>query len=274
MPPLLMGVINVTPDSFSDGGRFLSACAACDHGLKLVGEGADWLDIGGESTRPGAAPVSVQEELDRTVPVIEAIRREAPTAISIDTSCPEVARAAFAAGASLWNDVRALSREGSLEVARDLKAQVCLMHMQGAPSTMQIAPRYTDVVAEVIDYLNSRIAALVDLGHDKGQILVDPGIGFGKTVAHNLALLRAVPEIERDTGCPVLIGASRKSLIGLIDPAATSPIRRLGGSLAIALDAARRGAHILRVHDVFETRQALAVAAALGGASITTSQSG
>jgi dihydropteroate synthase len=264
--PRIMGVVNVTPDSFSDGGRFLAASQARDHGLGLLDTGADWLDIGGESTRPGAQPVSEQEELDRVIPVIEAIRAVVDAPLSVDTSTPAVARAAQAAGASLWNDVRALTRPDALECAARLNMKLCLMHMQGTPTTMQAQPDYDDVVGEVIEYLLSRVAACEIAGLKRSHIWVDPGIGFGKTLTHNLALLNAIQRIERETGCAVLIGASRKSLIAMIDASAEKPDQRLAGSLAIALHAAAQGAHVLRVHDVAETRQALLVQAALLGA--------
>ena len=261
--PQIMGVVNVTPDSFSDGGLFADVTRARDHALALAGEGADWIDIGGESTRPGAAPVTEAEELARIIPVIEAIRAVSEVAISVDTSSPGVARAAFAAGASLWNDVRALTRPGAMDAAVSLNARVCLMHMRGEPGHMQTAPAYDDVVAQVIEFLNSRIAACEVAGLKRTRLWVDPGIGFGKTLAHNIALLQATARLERDTGCAVLIGASRKSMIGQIDPNADTPDKRLPGSLAIALDAARQGARVLRVHDVAATRQALLVARAL-----------
>jgi dihydropteroate synthase len=259
--PLLMGIVNVTPDSFSDGGRFFARTDAVDHALHLAQSGADWLDIGGESTRPGAAPVSMEEELDRVLPVIEALRARIDTLLSIDTMKPAVALAALAAGARLWNDVSGFRAAESLAVAAQLKAPVAIMHMQGEPRTMQAAPHYEDVVAEVGDFLAQQAQALARAGAP--EVWIDPGIGFGKTLAHNLALIRAIPDLKARTGRPLLFGASRKSLIAKVDPKADTPDQRLGGSLALALYAAEAGADMLRVHDVAETRQALAVAAAL-----------
>lgn len=259
--PLLMGIVNVTPDSFSDGGRFFSVQAATDHALRLVAEGADWLDIGGESTRPGAAPVTAEEELDRVLPVIEALARRVATPLSIDTMKPAVAEAGLAAGARLWNDVTGFRSPANLAKARALKAPVVVMHMQGEPQTMQAAPRYDDVVAEVAAFLKAQAEGLEAAGVP--EIWIDPGIGFGKTLAHNLALIRAIPTLKNETQRALLCGASRKSLIAKIDPKAEAPTQRLGGSLALALAAAEAGADMLRVHDVAETRQALAVAAAL-----------
>ena len=256
-PPLIMGIVNVTPDSFSDGGLFQSTQAAVAHGLRLAAEGADWLDIGGESTRPGAAPVSVQEELERVLPVIEALRQRTPTPLSIDTMKPAVARAALAAGASLWNDVTGFRDQESMHAAVRLKAPVAVMHMQGEPRTMQAAPHYTDVVQEVGAFLKTQADLLAEGG--VGQIWIDPGIGFGKTLEHNVALIRAIPALKAMTGRPLLFGASRKSMIAKIDPAATGSGDRLGGSLALALAAAQAGADRLRVHDVKETAQALRV---------------
>lgn len=259
-----MGVVNATPDSFSDGGRFFGEAAAVSHALALLDAGADILDLGGESTRPGAEPVSETEELDRIVPVVAAIRRARPDAvISIDTMKPEVMRAAAQAGAQIWNDVTALSfAPDSLDAAAELGCGVMLMHMQGEPGTMQADPRYDDVVAEVRDYLAARAEAAVAAGVARERIWLDPGLGFGKTVDHNLALLRAIPELKT-LGFPVLIGASRKSLIARLDPLGAGPEDRLGGSLALALWSAANGADVVRVHDVRETAQALAVWRAL-----------
>ncbi len=256
-----MGIVNVTPDSFSDGGRFFATEAAIAHGLKLAEESADWLDIGGESTRPGAAPVSVQEELDRVLPVIEALRARIETPLSIDTMKPAVAQVALAAGAALWNDVTGFRDPENLAMAAEIKAPVAVMHMQGEPRTMQASPHYDDVVAEVGAYLETQANRLAGAGVP--EIWIDPGIGFGKTLAHNLALIRAIPALKARTGRPLLFGASRKSMIAKIDPKAETPDQRLGGSLALALYAAEAGADMLRVHDVAQTRQALAVAAAL-----------
>lgn len=258
-----MGIVNVTPDSFSDGGRLGSVEAAVAHGMRLVAEGADVLDIGGESTRPGADPVSEPEEIARVAPVIEGLRARWDGRISIDTMKPEVARAAVAAGATMWNDVTALTHSAdSAAVAGELGCEVVLMHMKGEPRTMQADPRYEDVVAEVRDYLSDRAAAAMAAGVARGKIWLDPGIGFGKTLAHNLALTAGLEALV-EPGFPVLYAASRKRTIAMIDPTATDPGDRLGGSLALALEGARRGAAMVRVHDVRETVQALKVQAAL-----------
>jgi len=262
--PLIMGVVNVTPDSFSDGGQFLAADAAVAHARRLIAEGADMLDIGGESTRPGAAPVGEAEEIDRVVPVIEAIRRESGIPLSVDTMKPAVARAAIAAGATMWNDVTALGWSAdSLPAAADLGCKVVLMHMRGEPRTMQAAPRYDDVVAEVADFLAVRAEAALAAGVAREKIWLDPGIGFGKTAEHSLALLRNLGRLVA-LGFPLLVGASRKSSIARIAGDASGADQRLGGSIAIALAAARAGVAAIRVHDVAETRQALAVARAIG----------
>ncbi len=259
--PHVMGVLNVTPDSFSGGGRINTAATRA---LAMLEAGADLIDIGGESTRPGAEAVSEREELLRVVPAITALRAQTDAAISIDTMKPAVAAKAFAAGANIWNDVRALAEPGALECAAELGGPVLLMHMAGDPRSMQARPHYEDVVAEVIGFLRARLTAAHAAGIS--DIWVDPGIGFGKTLAHNLALLNAIARIGAETGRPVLIGASRKSFIEKIDPSATNPAKhRLGGSLAIALHAAQAGAAMLRVHDVAETVQALKVWRALGG---------
>jgi dihydropteroate synthase len=256
-----MGILNVTPDSFSDGGRFLDRAAALAQGRALVAEGADILDVGGESTRPGAASVSVQEELDRVIPVIEALAGELRVPLSIDTSKPEVMRAAVAAGAALINDVAALRRPGALAAAAEAGVPVCLMHMRGEPGTMQRQPMYRDVVAEVRDFLAGRVAACETAGIPRDRLLVDPGFGFGKTLAHNLALLRDLAAL-RGLGVPVLAGLSRKSMIGaLLDGAPVG--ERLYGSLAAAVLAVERGAAIVRVHDVAPTVQALRIVAAV-----------
>jgi dihydropteroate synthase len=263
---LLMGIVNVTPDSFSDGGRFLHADAAVAHAHRLITEGADVLDIGGESTRPRAEPVGEAEEIARVIPVIEAIRRESPIAISVDTMKPAVARAAIAAGATMWNDVTALDvAPGSLALAAELGCEVVLMHMRGEPRTMQASPRYDDVVAEVASFLAARAEAAIAAGVGRDKIWLDPGIGFGKTSRHSLALLRNLDRIIA-LGFPVLVGASRKSAIARIARDQSAEDQRLGGSIAVALAAARAGAAMIRVHDVAETRQALAVAAAIGQA--------
>lgn len=252
-----MGIVNVTPDSFSDGGQYVGDERAFAHALALTQAGADILDIGGESTRPGARPVSTQEELDRVIPVIERLGQETPVRISIDTMKPEVARAAIGAGARLWNDVSALrASPQSLIVAAKLDIPVVLMHMLGEPGTMQEKPYYDDVVTEVIFFLKKRAKTAIKAGVHSENIIVDPGIGFGKRLDDNLALMRDLPRIIDETGYPVLFGASRKSFIEKLDPGA-APDARLGGSLASALWAARAGAYALRVHDVRETAQAI-----------------
>jgi len=261
--PQVMGVVNVTPDSFSDGGQFLDPAAARDHALGLLEAGADWLDIGGESTRPGAEPVSEAEELDRVVPVIEAILAERPDAlISIDTMKPGIARAAVGAGASMWNDVNALRADGARETAAALDCLVCLMHMQGEPRTMQANPRYDAVVSDVARFLGQQVGAAMAAGVDRDRILLDPGIGFGKTLEHNLELMAGLEHLS-GLGFPILFGASRKRFIQAIDQTAIEASDRLGGSLAAALHAARAGCALIRVHDVRETVQALKVQAAL-----------
>jgi dihydropteroate synthase len=259
----IMGVVNATPDSFSDGGQFLDPVAAARHGLKLVEDGADILDIGGESTRPGADDVPAAEEIKRTVPVIEALRREkARAVVSIDTRKPEVAKAAVSAGAEIWNDVTALTyAPESVETAAGLSCDIVLMHAQGDPKTMQKDPHYDDVVEEVYAYLAARIEACVKAGVEEARLIVDPGIGFGKTVTHNLLLLANLSRF-RDLGRPVLLGASRKRFIGALDR--NSPASdRLGGSLAAVLAGLRQGVSVFRVHDVAATRQAIAVAKAI-----------
>lgn len=268
MTPQVMGIVNVTPDSFSDGGRFVSAERAIDHAMRLVEQGADVLDIGGESTRPGAAPVTEAEEVDRVAPVVAAIRARWDGAISVDTMKPGVARAAVAAGATMWNDVTALGHApDSLGTAADLGCEVVLMHMKDEPRTMQDAPHYEDVVGEVVAYLAGRARAAMAAGVARERIWLDPGIGFGKTLAHNLALTARLDALTA-LGFPVLYAASRKRTIQAIDPAAVDADDRLGGSIALALEGARRGARMVRVHDVRETVQALkvhmAVAAAAG----------
>lgn len=257
----VMGVLNVTPDSFSDGGRFASVAEAVDAALALAGEGADIVDVGGESTRPGARPVPVADELARVVPVVAGLRRASDVLISVDTSEPAVMEAAVAAGADLINDVRALRRPGALAAAARLQVPVVLMHMQGEPATMQQAPAYADVVAEVLGFLADRIAACITAGLPMASLIIDPGFGFGKRPADNLALLEGLHRF-RARGVPLLVGLSRKSLIGHLTGAAIA--ERRGGSIALALAARAKGADILRVHDVADTVQALAVAAALG----------
>jgi dihydropteroate synthase len=261
-----MGIVNVTPDSFSDGGQFFEPSAALTHARRLIAEGADILDLGGESTRPGAAPVSEVEELRRIIPLIQAIRLDSAVPLSIDTVKPAVARAAMLAGADMWNDITALSHApDSADVAAALGCQVVLMHMQGEPRTMQADPHYEDVVSEVADYLMTRAEAAIAAGVDRASILIDPGIGFGKTLAHNLALLAHLDRFV-GLGFPVLLGLSRKRFIHALDETAAQADDRLGGSLAGALAGAEAGCAILRVHDVRETAQALAVQAAIRAA--------
>ncbi|MDR7099446.1 dihydropteroate synthase [Lysobacter niabensis] len=253
----VVGIVNVTPDSFSDGGEHAGADAAVAHGLKLAEEGADVLDVGGESTRPGADEVSVEEELRRVIPVIERLARECPLPISIDTSKPEVMRAAVAAGAGLINDVYALRREGALDAAAALGVPVILMHMQGEPRSMQASPQYDDVVSEVHRFLAERIFAAEMAGIAKKQIVVDPGFGFGKNREHNLALLA---QLERfgELGVPLLAGLSRKQTIGELT-GRDDPHDRVFGSVAAHVIAAQRGAKLVRVHDVAATVDALKV---------------
>ncbi|HSH42953.1 MAG TPA: dihydropteroate synthase [Arenicellales bacterium] len=254
--PAVMGVLNVTPDSFSDGGRFHSGDKAVDHALRMHEQGADIIDIGGESTRPGAADVSEQQELERVIPVIEAVRGRVDAVISIDTSKPRVMREAVAAGADLVNDVYALRAGGAVPAAAASGAAVCLMHMQGTPRTMQVNPSYRDVVAEVSAFLTGRIEACIHAGIPRSRLVVDPGFGFGKTFEHNLALLRGLGELCR-LGVPVLAGLSRKSFVGKIT--GSDMDERVHGSVAFALAAMQEGASILRVHDVKATVDAVAV---------------
>ncbi len=250
----VMGILNVTPDSFSDGGRFLTPEEAIAHARAMVEEGADIIDVGGESTRPGARGVSAQEELERVIPVIAALRAILPTPISIDTSKPEVMRAAVAAGAGMINDVQALRAPGALAEAAHLGVAVCLMHMQGEPRTMQDDPRYGDVVAEVREFLRARKQAGIDAGIDASRIVIDPGFGFGKGLEHNLTLLRHLHELTV-LGSPILVGLSRKSMIG---KALGLPLEeRLHASVALAVFAVQQGASIVRVHDVRATREAV-----------------
>jgi len=252
--PVVMGVLNVTPDSFSDGGRYLEPSKAVDRALRMVEEGAGIIDVGGESTRPGAQPVSADEEVARVVPVIEALRAASTIPISVDTSKPEIMRAAVAAGANLINDVRALRDPGALEAAASLGVAVCLMHMQGEPRTMQDNPEYTDVVAEVRDFLAARIVAAEAAGIPRDRMLIDPGFGFGKTVEHSLELLRRLAAL-RPLNRPILVGLSRKSLIGKL--LGLSVERRLHASVALALLAVQHGAAVVRAHDVGPTVEAL-----------------
>ncbi|MCV2489823.1 dihydropteroate synthase [Geodermatophilus sp. YIM 151500] len=259
--PLVCGILNVTPDSFSDGGRFDGVDRAAERGCALAGEGADLVDIGGESTRPGSRPPTLAEELDRVVPVVEALVRRVAVPLSVDTSRPEVMRAAVAAGASMINDVRALRSPGALEAAAELGVPVCLVHMQRSPESMQRDPRYQDVVAEVRAFLAERTRACLDAGIPPEHLVVDPGFGFGKTLSHNVALLASLDALT-GLGVPVMVGLSRKSMLGQLTGRAAGD--RLPGSLAAAVIAAQRGAAVLRVHDVAATRDALAVLDAVG----------
>jgi dihydropteroate synthase len=252
----IMGVVNVTPDSFSDGGAHADTDSAVAHALKLAEEGADLLDVGGESTRPGAGEVPVDEELRRVVPVIERLARECALPISVDTSKPEVMRAAVAAGAGMVNDPYALRREGALDAAAALGVPVCLMHMQGTPQDMQDDPSYEDVVAEVHAFFAQRLFACEMAGIAKKKLLVDPGFGFGKSLEHNLQLLRQLSRFA-ELGVPVLAGLSRKGMIGKLTGRAVDA--RVHGSVAAALIAVQNGAMLVRVHDVAATADALAV---------------
>lgn len=257
--PLIMGIVNVTPDSFADGGRYLDPSRAVEHAMRLIEEGADILDIGGESTRPGAPPVAIDEELRRVMPVVEALSGKG-VPISIDTCKPEVMRAAIKAGASMINDICALESAGAMALVAAADCAVCLMHKQNDPATMQLAPHYTDVVGEVKAYLAGRIAAAEAAGIARERIVIDPGFGFGKTATHNLLLLRELRQFAA-TGVPVLVGLSRKSTIGRITGRAVEG--RDYGSVAAALLAVERGAAIVRVHDVAATRDALAMLVAV-----------
>jgi dihydropteroate synthase len=261
--PLLMGIVNVTPDSFSDGGRFFNPEAAVEHALRLAEEGAEILDVGGESTRPGNLPVEAGEQLRRVLPVIEAVTRRSSLPISIDTSSAEVAREAIAAGAQIINDITGLAGDPAMiEVAASSQAGVCAMHMQGTPQTMQHDPHYGDVVQEVRDYLAARRDALEAAGISRQRIALDPGIGFGKRTAHNLALLSSAWRLH-ELGCPVLVGHSRKGFLQKVigDPKADP----LYGTIGVALALARQGVQIIRVHDVAPVRQTLLAFEAAGG---------
>ncbi len=262
-----MGVLNITPDSFSDGGELyrdgaVQIDAVVQRAQELVDAGADILDVGGESTRPGAAAVSDEIELTRVIPVITALARRFAVQISVDTSSPQVMREAAQAGASIINDVRALTRPGAVAAAVDSKLRVCLMHMRGEPATMQVAPGYADVVAEVKAFLSERIAACVAAGIPREHLMIDPGFGFGKSLQHNLQLFRALPELVAQ-GLPVVVGVSRKSMIGNILQRAVDA--RLQGSVSLALLAAQAGVRVLRVHDVGATMDALRILEAVQG---------
>jgi len=272
--PVVMGVLNVTPDSFSDGGRYVDPETAVRHALEMVSAGAALIDVGGESTRPGADAVGAEEEIRRVVPVIQALRERTSVPVSIDTSKPEVMLAAVRAGAGLINDVRALQWPGALQAAAATDAAVCLMHMRGEPRTMQDHPVYTDVVAEVRAFLAARVRACIDAGIEPNRLVVDPGIGFGKRLEHNLTLLAALPSLRGAelAGLPLLVGVSRKSMFGTL---LGRPVeRRLAGGLAAAAAAVLAGANILRSHDVAETVDAVRVAAALRAAGYGEARAG
>jgi len=265
--PHVMAVLNVTPDSFSDGGRHVSNSAGgvnLDSALqtveKMIADGASIIDVGGESTRPGAKVVAPQQEMDRVLPVVEAIRRRFDVVVSVDTSTAQLMTAAAIAGAGLINDVRALSRDGAMQAARDTGLPICLMHMQGEPQTMQQAPHYDDVVTDVIDYLDARVKACCEAGIDRQKLLLDPGFGFGKTLQHNLQLLDRLEEFDC-LKLPLLVGMSRKGMIGQV---LDKPVdERLYGSLAVAVMAVAKGAHIVRCHDVAATADVVKMAAAV-----------
>jgi dihydropteroate synthase len=258
--PKVMGIVNVTPDSFSDGGKFAATNLAVEHALKLAEEGADILDIGGESTRPNATPVSLQEELDRVIPVIEALAKQVNIPLSIDTYKPQVMQAAIAAGASMVNDVRALQESGAMEIVANSNVGVCLMHMQGTPQTMQNNPHYNDVVSDVKAFLAERLQASIDAGIVRDRILLDPGFGFGKTREHNILLLQNL-ESFANLGRPLLVGLSRKSVLGQVT--GNDVDARLYASIAASVIAATKGAKILRVHDVLAAAEALKVVSAV-----------
>ncbi|MEE8388110.1 MAG: dihydropteroate synthase [Acidiferrobacterales bacterium] len=258
----VMGILNITPDSFADGGVFMAPDKAVARAVDMAGQGAAIIDIGGESTRPGAEAVDAQQEMDRVLPVIEAVAAVVDIPVSIDTAKPEVMRAAVAAGAGLINDVCALQLDGALQAASECKVPVCLMHMQGEPRTMQENPQYGDVVVDVTAFLEQRIKAAVDAGIDKASIVIDPGFGFGKLLAHNMALLNNLQEFKA-LGVTIMAGLSRKSMIGMV---LDLPVeQRLHASVALALIAAQNGARIIRVHDVAPTVQALRMWEAVSG---------
>ena len=256
--PLVMGVLNVTPDSFSDGGRYTDVDAAVARAQQMVEEGAELIDIGGESTRPGAEAVPLDEERRRVLPLLEALAERVAVPLSIDTSKPEIMTEAGAAGVALINDVRALQAPGALSAVAGLDANVCVMHMQGEPRSMQTSPHYDDVVCEVGDFLEERVAACIDAGIGRERIVVDPGFGFGKTLEHNLTLLRHLDRLVERLDLPLLAGMSRKRMIGTLTGGASAQ-DRLYGSVAAAVLAAERGARVLRVHDVRPTVEALAI---------------
>jgi dihydropteroate synthase len=258
--PVVMGILNVTPDSFFDGGLFTSIDKAIAQARRMTDEGAAIIDVGGESTRPGAAAVSAEEELSRVIPIVEALQSEINVIISIDTSKPEVMREAVHAGAGLINDVRALREPGALDVAREVQVPICLMHMQGEPRSMQTTPEYTNVVDEIKDFLAERVNTCINAGISANSLIIDPGFGFGKTLTNNLTLLRHL-HYFLDLDLPLMVGLSRKSMIGLLTDRPVD--QRLSGSIALAIIAAGRGAHIFRVHDVKQTVDALKINSAV-----------
>lgn len=255
-PPLIMGILNVTPDSFSDGGSYHSLDQAVDRAIEMVEQGADIIDIGGESTRPFADPVSIQEEIDRTLPVIHGLIQKVKIPLSIDTRHPEVARLALEAGASIVNDVNGLREPGMDQLVVETDSSAVIMHMKGTPKDMQVSPSYEDVIEDIHVFLSERVDHMVDLGANRDRLFIDPGIGFGKRVGDNLMILRELARFS-DIGCPILLGASRKSFIGEVLDSEVDD--RLEGSLASAVIAAVNGASILRVHDVRETKRALKI---------------
>lgn len=256
MRPLVMGVLNVTPDSFSDGGRFQTLDLALSHAEQMIADGVDIIDIGGESSRPGAPPVPLDEELRRVMPLVYALR-DCGKPLSIDTYKPEVMREAVAAGVDMINDIAGFRSPGALSALKESNCALCIMHMQRDPETMQLSPEYSDVVREVSNFLGERVAAAEEAGIDRSRLCIDPGFGFGKTLEHNLALLRNIRKLIDDLDLPLLAGMSRKTMIGAITGKPTE--RRMAGSIAAALMAVERGAQIVRVHDVAETVDALKV---------------
>ena len=261
---VVMGVLNITPDSFSDGGSYSNLAKALERAEEMVNEGAALIDVGGESTRPGAKPVSVEQELDRIIPLIEILARDFPVPISVDTSKPAVMREALQVGAGMINDVRALQEPQALEVVSKYPIPVCLMHMQGTPATMQNSPHYKDVVLEIKEFFENRLAACETAGIERNRIVIDPGFGFGKTLAQNFLLLKKLP-LFHSLGVPILVGVSRKSMIGKVLDAPVG--ERLFGSLAAAVIAAWQGAYIIRAHDVKATVQALKMCDAIAKAT-------
>lgn len=254
--PLVMGILNVTPDSFSDGGRFQSLDLALSRAEQMIAEGVDIIDIGGESSRPGAPPLPLEEELRRVMPVIYALR-DCGKPLSIDTYKPEVMREAIAAGADMINDINGFRAEGALRAVKEAECALCIMHMQNEPQNMQVKPQYRDVTEEVIGFLRERVAVMEGQGIARNRLCIDPGFGFGKTVEHNIALLKNIGQLLAELDLPLLAGMSRKSMIGAITGKPTE--QRMAGSIAAALAAVARGAHIVRVHDVAETVDALKV---------------